>query len=140
MSKKALIEKAISNYMIDNGYRVAEVVNTNDEFEVNTQLLEWVTCPDHIKADQFIYDSVNQTFVPVPFSISEYTINGSTTTIMSCADGHNLQTGDTIKLIDADNNLLEGTHTVTVVDDLHVTIPTPSYESDVVPTVANTLL
>jgi uncharacterized Zn ribbon protein len=139
VSKKALIEKGISNYMIDNGYRVAEVVNTSDEFEINTQLLEWVTCPDHIKADLFVYDSVNQSFIPVPFTISEYTPNGNTTTIMSCADGHNLQTGDTIQLKDADDNLLSGTHTVTVVDDLHITIPTPSYDDDVVPVIGYTL-
>lgn len=125
--------------MIDNGYRVAEVVNTSDEFEINTQLLEWVTCPDHIKADLFVYDSVNQSFIPVPFTISEYTPNGNTTTIMSCADGHNLQTGDTIQLKDADDNLLSGTHTVTVVDDLHITIPTPSYDDDVVPVIGYTL-
>lgn len=140
MSKKALIEKAYQNYMINNGYRVAEVVNTSDVFDVNTQLLEWVTCPDNIKADLFVYDSVNQTFIPVPFIISEYTPNGSTTTIMSCADGHNLQTGDTIKLKTEDDTLLAGSHTVTVVDDLHITIPTPSYAADVVPTIADTLL
>lgn len=138
MSKKALIEKGYQNFMIDNGYRVAEVVNTSDVFDVNTQLLEWVTCPDHVKADQFIYDSVNQSFIPVPFTISEYTPNGNTTTIMSGADGHNLQTGDTIQLKDTNGTLLSGTHTVTVIDDLHITIPTPSYADDVVPMIGYT--
>lgn len=134
MTKKALIEK-IENYMIDNGCRVAEVVT--EVFEVNTQALEWVDCPDYVKPDLFIYDKVNNKFIPKPFSISEYTPNGDTTTIMSGASGHNLQNGDIIKLRDLDNNLLEGTHTVTVVDELHFTIPTPSYE--VVPNTVDTL-
>lgn len=132
MSKKALIEKTIENYSIPNGYRVAEVVETSNVFEVNTATLEWVTCPDNIVADEFVYNNLTQAFIPVPFSISEYTINGSTTTIMSTDNGHRLTTGDIIKLRDEDYNLLEGTHTVTVVDDMHFTISTPSYGDDVV--------
>lgn len=126
MTKKALIEKTEYDYIIANGCRVAEVAD--NIFEVNNQYLEWVDCADYIKPDLFIYDKANNTFITQPFSISEYTPNGDTTTIMSGASGHNLQTGDVIKLRDIDNNLLEGTHTVTVVDELHFTIPTPSYE------------
>ena len=126
MTKKALIEKTEYNYIIENGCRVAQVEDIT--FDVNTSKLEWVDCPDYVKSDVFIYDKVNKKFIPEPFSITEYTTNGNVITILSIGSGHNLQTGDVIKFRDADNNLLEGTHTVTVIDETHFTVPTFSYE------------
>jgi hypothetical protein len=45
-----------------NSYRVAEVCDS--EFEVATPLF-WVDCADDIVEDQFYYNTVNQTIVPV---------------------------------------------------------------------------
>ena len=53
-----------------SGYRVAEVVDDNLEFEV-AQPLFWVDCADDVKADQFWFDPTDNTIKPIPQDITE---------------------------------------------------------------------
>jgi hypothetical protein len=56
MAKKALISKVEPREL---GYRVAQVEDANNIFEVGAGL-EWVDCADNIVADQFWYDPNDQ--------------------------------------------------------------------------------
>jgi hypothetical protein len=49
--------------LIPNSERVAQVEETT--FEVAPPLF-WVQCADSVLADQFYYDSVQQTILPIP--------------------------------------------------------------------------
>ena len=52
MAKKALISTVEPR---ESGYRVAQVEDANNVFEVAAGL-EWVDCADNVVADQFWYD------------------------------------------------------------------------------------
>ena len=52
----------------ETGYRVAQVVDQYQTFEVG-QPLFWVECADDVKADQFWYDPQTQTIEPNPIYI-----------------------------------------------------------------------
>lgn len=55
---------------IENSYRVVQVVNTGDEFEVANPLF-WVDCADDVMADKFYYNTTdNQIYLkpePPPY-------------------------------------------------------------------------
>lgn len=60
--KEALISP---NEPRETGYRVAQVVDQYQTFEVG-QPLFWVECADDVVADQFWYNPDNQLIVPFP--------------------------------------------------------------------------
>lgn len=62
MAKKALISTLEP---IQSGYRVAEVVDSNNTFEVANGL-QWIDCPDDLIADSKWYDMNNNTFNEFP--------------------------------------------------------------------------
>ena len=62
MSKEALISPSEPR---ETGYRVAQVVDQYQTFEVG-QPLFWVECADDVVADQFWYNPQTQTIEPNP--------------------------------------------------------------------------
>jgi hypothetical protein len=56
MAKKALISTVEPR---ESGYRVAQVEDANNVFEVAGSLI-WVDCADNVVADQFWYDPVDE--------------------------------------------------------------------------------
>jgi len=65
MSKEALISPSEPR---ETGYRVAQVVDQYQTFEVG-QPLFWVSCADDVVADQFWYNPQTQTIEPNPLYI-----------------------------------------------------------------------
>jgi hypothetical protein len=63
--KKALISTIEPREL---GYRVAQVEDLNNIFEVANDLF-WVDCADDVIADQFWYDPNTQKIEPMPISI-----------------------------------------------------------------------
>lgn len=49
----------------ETGYRVAEVVDEGQTFEVGSPLF-WTPCADDVVADQFWYDPSDDTIKPIP--------------------------------------------------------------------------
>jgi hypothetical protein len=62
MAKKALISTVEPR---ESGYRVAQVEDAANVFEVASSLL-WVDCADDVVADQFWYDPADQQIKPNP--------------------------------------------------------------------------
>jgi hypothetical protein len=62
---KALISSVDPVYLVESGYRVAQVATDDMTFVVADGLF-WVDCADNIVADQFYFDPVIQQIVPVP--------------------------------------------------------------------------
>ena len=58
--KQALISPSES---VETGYRIAEVVNTEQTFEVGGCF--WTPCADDVLADQFWYDPSNELIKPI---------------------------------------------------------------------------
>jgi hypothetical protein len=67
MAKKALISKVEPR---ESGFRVAQVENASDIFEVGSGL-EWVDCADNVVADQFWYDPTDQLIKANPVVVVE---------------------------------------------------------------------
>lgn len=63
---KALISP---NEPRETGYRVAQVVDDNLQFDVADPLF-WVSCSNEILADQFWYDPSDETIKPFPQNIT----------------------------------------------------------------------
>ena len=63
---KALISP---NEPRETGYRVAQVVDDNLQFDVADPLF-WVSCNDEVMADQFWYDPSDETIKPFPQDIT----------------------------------------------------------------------
>jgi hypothetical protein len=49
----------------ETGYRVAQVVNEGQTFEVGSPLF-WTSCADDVIADEFWYDPSDDTIKPIP--------------------------------------------------------------------------
>jgi hypothetical protein len=49
----------------ETGYRVAQVVNEGQTFEVGIPLF-WTSCADDVVADEFWYDPSDDTIKPIP--------------------------------------------------------------------------
>ena len=65
--KKALIStiEPITNFDGSTGIRVAQVENASDIFEV-AEGLYWVDCNDNVIADEFYFDDISKSILPVP--------------------------------------------------------------------------
>lgn len=59
--KKALVSTIEPRF---SGYRVAQVEQSENTFNVSDQLI-WVECPDDVVADLFWYDPESKTFVAI---------------------------------------------------------------------------
>lgn len=57
MAKKALIHKTDKRGQDLRGYRITDVVNIGDEFEVHSDF-EWVDCSDTVEIDKYWYDPI----------------------------------------------------------------------------------
>jgi hypothetical protein len=53
----------------ETGYRVAEVVNEGQTFEVGG--LFWTPCADDVVADQFWYDPIDELIKPFPIVVED---------------------------------------------------------------------
>jgi len=65
MAKKALISTVEPR---ESGYRVAQVEDANNIFEVGSGL-EWVDCADNVVADQFWYDPQDKLIKAMPIVV-----------------------------------------------------------------------
>lgn len=54
----------------ESGYRVAEVVNQGQTFEVGSPLF-WTECADDVVADQFWYDPTDELIKPFPVEVTD---------------------------------------------------------------------
>ena len=70
MTKKALVSLVETAGKDDAGYRVLEVVDTGDEFEVHLGL-EWKDCPDHVEGlDKYWYNPSNGEYKKAPNGVN----------------------------------------------------------------------
>jgi hypothetical protein len=67
MAKKALISTIEPR---ESGYRVAQVEDVNNVFEVADALF-WVDCADNVVADQFWYDPSDELIKANPVVVEE---------------------------------------------------------------------
>lgn len=65
--KKALISPTEP---VETGYRVAQIVDEGQTFEVG-QPLFWVECADDVIADQFWYDPTDHLIKPFPINVEQ---------------------------------------------------------------------
>lgn len=72
MAKKALISTIEPRGKDNSGYRVLEVVEAGNEFEVHSNL-QWHDCPDTVEKDLYWYNPSNETFKKLPESIDQST-------------------------------------------------------------------
>jgi hypothetical protein len=75
--KKALIA---TNEPRENGYRVAQIVNSENETFETSPALMWVDCPDDLEADQKWFDPRDNTFKDLPIKESPYLADNQPTT------------------------------------------------------------
>jgi hypothetical protein len=72
MAKKALISTIESRGQDNRGYRVVEVVDSGNEFEVHSSL-QWKDCSDTIEVDLHWFDPTNNTFRKMPHFVDQST-------------------------------------------------------------------
>lgn len=65
--KKALIS---TNESVLSGFRIAQVEDESDIFEVHESLF-WVDCADDVTADSFYYDPATLDILPIPVPETE---------------------------------------------------------------------
>ncbi len=65
--KKALISPTEPR---ESGYRVAEVLDQGQTFEVGSPLF-WTTCADDVVADEFWYDPSDELIKPFPIEVED---------------------------------------------------------------------
>lgn len=65
MAKKALISKIEPRGQNNSGYRVAEVVESGNEFEIHANF-EWKDCPDNVEQDVHWFDPNSNTYRKLP--------------------------------------------------------------------------
>jgi len=70
--KKALVSKIEFCGRNNSDYRIVQVVDANNTFDVNTNL-EWKDCADNIEADKWSYDPATSTFKVLPNGVSPLT-------------------------------------------------------------------
>lgn len=69
MAKKALISKIEPRGQNDSGYRVAEVVDVGQEFEVHAPDLYWADCEDSIQQDINYWDPTTSSYLLEPMYV-----------------------------------------------------------------------
>jgi len=72
MTKKALVNTNESKGQDNRGYRVLEVVDSGNEFEVHSSM-EWKDCPDSIESYDYWYDPTTNTFRILPDAVHQST-------------------------------------------------------------------
>jgi hypothetical protein len=72
MAKKALVSTLEPRGKDNSGYRVVEVVEVGNEFDVHSNL-QWKDCADTIEADKYWYDPVSSLFKKLPISVDQST-------------------------------------------------------------------
>jgi len=72
--KKALIStiEAITNFDGSTGFRIAQVENENNIFEV-AEGLYWIDCDDNVIADLWYFDTDKQVILAVPQNTQKLT-------------------------------------------------------------------
>jgi hypothetical protein len=70
MAKKALVSTVEPKGKDVRGYRVAQVVEANETFEVYTDF-EWKDCPNHVEQDMYWYDPVTESYKKTPESTDQ---------------------------------------------------------------------
>ena len=72
MAKKALVSTIEPKGKDDAGYRVLEVVDAANTFEVHSSL-EWKDCPDTIKMDKYWWNPTTNSFKKLPEAVDSET-------------------------------------------------------------------
>jgi len=72
MAKKALVSTQEPRGKDDSGYRVLEVVEAGNEFEVHPSL-EWKDCPDNIETDMYWWKPSTSEFKKMPDAVAQST-------------------------------------------------------------------
>lgn len=72
MAKKALVSTTEPRGKDNSGYRVVEVVEMGNEFEVHSSL-EWKDCVDTVEMDKYWYDPVSSLFKKLPEAVDQST-------------------------------------------------------------------
>ena len=70
--KKALVSTIEFCGKDNSNYRVVQVVDANNTFDVHSNL-EWKDCPDTIEADKWSYDPATSTFKVLPNGVNPST-------------------------------------------------------------------
>lgn len=113
--KKALISP---QEVRESGYRVAQVVNNGQEFEIGLPLF-WQDCPDNIVADQFWFDPTTLSFKILP-SVILY-INKDKTNFKKSLVGtgypHNLNEGHSVTMLNQIPTEYSGIYNVNIIDE-----------------------
>jgi hypothetical protein len=89
MAKKALVSKIEPRGKNNSGYRVLEVVDPGNEFEVHSGLGEWKDCPDNVVMDFWWYDPATSSFKKLPGAVDPYA--DDPTDLAKDADGNYLE-------------------------------------------------
>ena len=70
MAKKALISTIEPAGKDDSGYRVLEVVEVGQEFEIKNPPFEWIDCPDTVEGlDKYWYNPSTNEFKKTPLNV-----------------------------------------------------------------------
>jgi hypothetical protein len=72
MAKKALVSKIEPRGKNNSGYRVLEVVDAANTFEVHSNL-QWNDCADTVEMDKYWYDPASSSFKKLPEAVDQYT-------------------------------------------------------------------
>ena len=72
MAKKALISTIEPRGQDNSGYRVVEVVDAANIFEVHSNL-QWKDCNDSIEQDMYWFDPLTNTFRKLPEAVQQST-------------------------------------------------------------------
>lgn len=101
----------------ETGYRVAQVVNNGDEFEVASPLF-WTSCADNIVADQFWYDPASSSIKILPSAIVAIDKDNTNPNIalVYTSYPHNLTTGNSVNMMNQIPAEYVGTYNVTVIN------------------------
>lgn len=72
MAKKALVSTIEPRGQNNSGYRVLEVVDVGNEFEVHSNL-QWKDCADTVEMDKYWWDPVTSAFKKLPEAVDQST-------------------------------------------------------------------
>jgi len=72
MAKKALISTIEPRGKDNSGYRVLEVVDAANTFEVHSNL-QWKDCSDTVEMDKYWYDPTTSSFKKLPEAVEQST-------------------------------------------------------------------
>lgn len=112
--KKAIISPLETR---ETGYRVAQVVNDGEQFEIGPPLF-WQDCPDNIVADQFWFDPASSSFKILPSVIGTILKdqNNSKKAVVGTGHPHNLTNGMSVNMLNQLPVEYAGIYSVTIID------------------------